>query len=68
MVVVMAVAAVAEQVVAVAEQAAVAVTAAVLAVLDMEATVPGIQPAPPTMAAPKARRRIMPAGPFGITA
>ncbi len=64
----MAVAAVAEQVVAVAEQAAVAVTAAVLAVLDMEATVPGTQPAPPTMVAPKARRLTMPAGPFGITA
>ena len=45
-----------------------AVTAAVPAALATAATVPGIRAASPAMAALKARKRIMMAGPYGIMA
>ena len=44
------------------------VRVAVAAVTVVVSAAPGTQPALPIMVVPKARRRIMKAGPFGITA
>ncbi len=50
-----------------AVRAVVEATAAARGMQGMAAITPGIQAVPPTMAAQKARKRIMQAGPFGIT-
>jgi len=50
-----------------AVRAVVEATEAGPAMQGMAAITPGIQAVPPTMAAQKARKRIMQAGPFGIT-
>jgi hypothetical protein len=54
-------------VVTVVRVAVAAVTVVVSAVPGIAAIAPGTRPALPVMVVPKARRRIMKAGPFGIT-